>query len=292
MKAARARNAYTEKASLQHEVRVFLSCTMLYLNNKLRLRLFPDITMSNNVCIRVSLMILSSLFLFAACSHCHNKTILRESRPSRESDFPASFKKNIGQSSQVILVRNMQPPSVSVQVIALERRNGHWKSPFVPMEGVIGRNGFAAPGEKKEGDGRTPSGIFPLGTVFGYEPSFPTMMPYRQVTVDDLWVDDLNAADYNRLVKRGSTRASSFEVMKRDDVLYKYGIVVEYNTHPVIKGYGSAIFLHLWRGKGLPTEGCVALSEDDLIRILRWLNPEARPLVFMGMNATINSIEK
>jgi len=248
--------------------------------------------MYNNNYILVSLMIFSSLFLSSACGQCHDKALLRKSPPSQESDFPASLKKHIGQSSQVILVRNMQPPSVSVQVIALERRNGRWRSHFVPMEGVIGRNGFSPPGEKREGDGRTPSGIFPLGTVFGYEPSFPTMMPYRQVSSDDLWVDDVHAADYNRLVKRGSTRASSFEVMRRDDDLYKYGIVVEYNTDPVIKGYGSAIFFHLWRGKGKPTEGCVALSEEDLIRILRWLNPEAKPLAVMGTNATIDGLEK
>jgi len=240
----------------------------------------------------VSLMIVSIFLLFSACGQCHDKALLRESRPSRESDFPASLKNHIGQSSQVILVRNMQLPFVSVQVIALERKNGRWWSPFVPMEGVIGRNGFAPPGEKREGDGRTPSGIFPFGTVFGYEPSFPTMMPYRQVTVDDLWIDDAHAADYNRLVKRGSTRASSFEVMRRDDDLYKYGIVVEYNTDPVIMGYGSAIFFHLWKGKGKPTEGCVALSEDDLMRILRWLNPESKPLTVMGTIVTIDDLEQ
>jgi len=243
--------------------------------------------MYNNNDILVSLMILSSLFLFSACHQCHDKALPRESRPSRENDFPASLKKHIGQSSQVILVGNMQTPSVSVQIITLERRNGRWQSPFLPMEGMIGRNGFAPPGEKREGDGRTPSGIFSLGTVFGYEPSFPTIMPYRQVTVDDLWVDDVYAADYNQLVKRGTTRASSFEVMRRDDDLYKYGFVVEYNTNPVVKGHGSAIFFHLWRGKGTPTEGCVALSEEDLMQILRWLNPEAKPLVVMGMNVTI-----
>jgi L,D-peptidoglycan transpeptidase YkuD (ErfK/YbiS/YcfS/YnhG family) len=186
----------------------------------------------------------------------------------------------------------MQYKTVSVQVIALEKQNDRWQSPFPPMEGVIGRNGFAPQGEKREGDGRTPSGIFPLGAVFGYEPSFPTMMPYRQVTVDDLWVDDIHAADYNRLVKRGSTRASSFEVMKRDDDLYKYGIVVEYNTDPVIKGYGSAIFFHRGRGKGTPTDGCIALSEENLMRILRWLNPEAKPLAVMGTDVTIDNLGK
>ena len=70
--------------------------------------------------------------------------------------------------------------------------------------------------------------------------------------------------------------------MRRSDNLYKYGIVIEYNTNPVIKGYGSAIFFHIWRGKDVTTEGCVAVSEDNIIRILEWLDPTARPLIIMG----------
>jgi len=241
------------------------------------------------------LMILSSIFLFLACARISDipgRAALREGKPVQErdvQDFPANM---IGESSQILLVRNMNPASADVQVLALEKRNGRWQSPFVPMEGVIGRNGFARPGEKREGDGRTPSGIFPLGTVFGYEPSSPTRMPYRQATVNDLWVDDVHADDYNRWVKKGTTKASSFERMRREDDLYKYGIVLEYNTNPVIKGYGSAIFIHLWKGTGKPTEGCIALSEGDLIRVIRWLNPEARPLVVMGTKEIIEGYGK
>jgi L,D-peptidoglycan transpeptidase YkuD (ErfK/YbiS/YcfS/YnhG family) len=76
--------------------------------------------------------------------------------------------------------------------------------------------------------------------------------------------------------------------MRREDDLYKYGIVVEYNTNPVIKGYGSAIFFHLWKGGGKPTEGCIALSEENLIRIIRWLDPAAKPLVVMGTKGLID----
>lgn len=70
--------------------------------------------------------------------------------------------------------------------------------------------------------------------------------------------------------------------MKRDDNLYKYGVIIEYNTSPVIKGLGSAIFIHVWRGNSAATEGCVAVSEEDIIRILGWLDPRAKPLIIMG----------
>lgn len=198
--------------------------------------------------------------------------------------FTNSLEQRIGVSSQVLLVRNANPAAIDVRISPWERQNGRWQRPFDPMDGVIGRNGFAPPGKKREGDGRTPTGIFALGTVFGYEPSLPTRMPYRQATVDDLWIDDIEAADYNRWVRRGTTQAASFERLKRDDDLYKYGIVVEYNTSPVIKGQGSAIFFHLWRAQGVSTAGCIALSADDLMRIIKWLDPAAKPLVVLETN--------
>ncbi|HLA29368.1 MAG TPA: L,D-transpeptidase family protein [Syntrophales bacterium] len=251
--------------------------------------------MKFSVYISTSLMIIASVFLFpgflfpeyAWSSDVSGKGSLREAPPIQENNLQDSPEKMIGKSSHILLVRNMNPTSIDIRIFALEKRNGRWQSPFAAVDGVIGRNGFAAPGEKREGDGRTPSGIFPLGTVFGYQASFPTRMPYRQATVDDLWVDDVHADDYNRWVTRGTTKASSFEKMRRDDNLYKLGVVVEYNTNPVVKGYGSAIFFHLWRGKGLATEGCVALSEEDLIKIVRWLDPATGPLVVMGTSVMI-----
>ena len=89
--------------------------------------------------------------------------------------------------------------------------------------------------------------------------------------------------DYNRWVKKAETLAASYEFMKRDDNLYKYGVVIEYNTDPVIKGNGSAIFLHIWKGEGIPTAGCVAVSEEDIIKILGWLDPAASPLMITGI---------
>ena len=235
------------------------------------------------------LMICASLFFVSVCTcfSCVTDNPPQESQPPQKKGLPFAYEKLIGESSQILIVRNVNPALVDAQVIALEKKNGRWQSPFPPMDGVIGKKGFASPGEKREGDGRTPSGMFPLGTVFGYEPSFPTTMPYRQATDDDIWVDDVRSDDYNRWGKRGTTKASSFEKMRRGDDLYKYGIVIEYNTNPVIKGHGSAIFFHIWRGKGKSTEGCVGMSQENIIKIIRWLDPASRPLVVMGTNITI-----
>jgi L,D-peptidoglycan transpeptidase YkuD (ErfK/YbiS/YcfS/YnhG family) len=120
--------------------------------------------------------------------------------------------------------------------------------------------------------------------TFGYDESIKTKMPYRQALADDIWIDDPNAEDYNRWVKKSETRSTSYEIMKRDDNLYKYGIVIEYNTDPIIKGNGSAIFLHILKGSGTTSAGCVAVSEEDIIKILGWLDPAASPLIITGIN--------
>jgi L,D-peptidoglycan transpeptidase YkuD (ErfK/YbiS/YcfS/YnhG family) len=165
----------------------------------------------------------------------------------------------------------------------MEKRENKWQIAFEPIDAVIGRNGFAPAGEKREGDGKTPSGIYPLKMTFGYDATIGIKMPYRQALDDDIWVDDPNADDYNRWVKKLETHAASYERMRRDDNLYKYGIVIEYNTDPVIKGNGSAIFLHVWKAEGFPTAGCVAVSEENIHKILDWLDPAASPLIITGI---------
>jgi L,D-peptidoglycan transpeptidase YkuD (ErfK/YbiS/YcfS/YnhG family) len=171
---------------------------------------------------------------------------------------------------------------------------------------VIGRNGFAwgrgipvrggegvpvhdFPGPQKvEGDGRSPAGIFELSKSFGYDQNPPSgsIYPYRQVTQFDYFVDDSASPDYNRWVslvdsteKNPYRYWTSFERMRRDDELYELGIVVKHNMSPVSKGKGSAIFLHLWRGPDQPTAGCTAMSEEDLRKVILWLDRDKHPLL-------------
>jgi len=199
--------------------------------------------------------------------------------------FLSSQRDKIGKSSQIILVKDYSFLFFTrTTLYALEKQNDRWQNVFEPMDAVIGKNGFAPAEEKREGDGKTPSGIYPLQLTFGYDTTIGTKMPYRQAMTDDIWVDDQNADDYNRWVKKSETQAASYEMMKREDDLYKYGIVIEYNTDPVVKGNGSAIFLHIWKGKDMPTAGCVAVSEENILRILEWLDPAASPLIIMGIN--------
>jgi L,D-peptidoglycan transpeptidase YkuD (ErfK/YbiS/YcfS/YnhG family) len=202
--------------------------------------------------------------------------------------FIARHESLIGESEQLIFATNQKASSFRVTIHALERYKGFWVTAFPPFVGSIGEKGFAAIDKKREGDGKSPSGIFPLGMAFGYDSSVVTRMPYRQATEDDFWVDDTNSEDYNKWVK-GKPNAASWEKMKRDDDQYKYGVVIEYNMHPIVKEKGSAIFLHVWK-QGGATTGCVAMSEEMVLRILGWLDPAKRPLIIMGTESELGSI--
>ena len=194
----------------------------------------------------------------------------------------------IGESKQLIFATNRDPSSSVVTIHAVEKENGIWHLAFPPFTGSIGEMGFAAIEDKREGDGKSPTGIFPLGMAFGYDPSVETRMPYRQATDDDFWVDDAHSEDYNKWVK-GKPNAISWEKMKRDDDQYKYGVVIEYNTHPIVKGKGSAIFLHEWND-GDSTLGCVAMSEEMILKILRWLDPAKKPMIIMGTESELRAM--
>lgn len=216
--------------------------------------------------------LLTILWMLAGCHH----------PGTGEGLFPAAPPLPAG-TRQVLLVQaGRSLPSPQVQVQAWERHAGTWRPALTPMAAVIGRNGFAPPGGKREGDGRTPAGLFPLEMAFGYDAASPTRLPYRQAREGDLWVDDPASPDYNRWVRKGETRATSFEELRRQDHLYKYGIVIGYNTDPVVPGAGSAIFLHIWPGPASTTAGCVALAEADLLKILAWLRPESHPVIILG----------
>ena len=69
----------------------------------------------------------------------------------------------------------------------------------------------------------------------------------------------------------------------RRNTQFRYIVVVEYNTDPIVKGAGSAIFIHAWRSEGKPTAGCVAMAEEDVRRLIERLDPKLNPhIVILG----------
>ena len=132
---------------------------------------------------------------------------------------------------------------------------------------------------KKEGDGKAPAGIFKISQAFGYASTIETKMPYIQADKELICVDDSDSKDYNKILdKERSDDPKSFEWMKRDDDLYKIGLVIEHNTIAK-KGAGSCIFFHIQKSDDAPTAGCSAMKEEDLQTIIEWLDPAKEPKV-------------
>jgi D-alanyl-D-alanine dipeptidase len=170
--------------------------------------------------------------------------------------------------------------------------SGPWRAVGTGVPVVVGRTGLAwgvglAPdveGEpaKREGDGKAPAGLFPLGTAFGFAPSAKAMgtrLPYLRLAETTECVDDAASAHYNAIVDR--TRVprvdwTSSERM-RSIGLYRLGVVVDYNPTPAVAGRGSCIFLHVWQGPRSSTAGCTAMAEPALAELVRWLDPARRP---------------
>ena len=190
---------------------------------------------------------------------------------------PASVRTLDVAHQQAVHVRSHK---TSAEVTLWQRQGNAWSKTYPTVSAVIGRNGLAPAGEKKEGDGRTPSGIYDLKKAFGYFVDVTTGLDYEIVHADDIWVDDAASPDYNRWVK-APTQAASFEQLKRADHLYELAAVIEYNTKPVTPGAGSAIFMHIWRRYDHPTAGCVALSERHLRRILKYLDKNKQPVIVL-----------
>jgi L,D-peptidoglycan transpeptidase YkuD (ErfK/YbiS/YcfS/YnhG family) len=132
---------------------------------------------------------------------------------------------------------------------------------------ALGRNGIRS--DKREGDGATPAGIFPLRRVLYRSDRLDapkTGLTVQAIGPDDGWCDDPADSAYNQPIKRPFN--ASHEVLWRGDHIYDVIIELGHNDNPPAPGLGSAIFLHVARPDFEPTEGCVALRMEDLLALL------------------------
>ena len=199
-------------------------------------------------------------------------------------------------SRQLLLVLTDGWDAVDGTMQRLERSSGDgpWRpvGPAVPV--VVGRSGLAwgrgvaslpGPGPvKREGDGKSPAGVFRLSTAFGQTPDSPSAwnLPYRYLGDDVECVDDARSAFYNRLTTRREAAQADWSSSEKmwQEPLYKWGVVVDHNAPPQVQSAGgSCIFLHIWRGPGRGTAGCTAMEESALTTTMAWLAPKPAPLL-------------
>jgi L,D-peptidoglycan transpeptidase YkuD (ErfK/YbiS/YcfS/YnhG family) len=139
---------------------------------------------------------------------------------------------------------------------------------------ALGRGGVLPAADKREGDGASPAGAWPIRRVLFRPDRGPppaTALPLQPIAPDDGWCDAPADPAYNRPVTL--PYPASAERMWRDDGVYDLVVLLGHNDDPAVPGLGSAIFLHLARPDFSPTEGCVALGRDDLKALLAVARP-------------------
>jgi len=150
--------------------------------------------------------------------------------------------------------------------LILQNNQLSWGNHIVPC--TWGHGGISS--SKREGDGATPVGTFPFRRVFFRSDRMEmpeTCLPIQAIRLQDGWCDDINDELYNQYVLL--PYGGHHEKLWRKDHVYDLILVVGHNDDPILPGKGSAIFVHLMRPEMTPTEGCVALNSQDLLRVIK-----------------------
>lgn len=192
-------------------------------------------------------------------------------------------------AKQVIIVSVKNENDYKARLDTYQEVDGAWKSVFPQMDAMVGMNGISR--DKLEGDRKSPAGIFRITQAFGTAVVPPGLkLPYTRTTKNHYWVDDAASSDYNKMVSYEGDpfkRWNSFEKLTLQ--CYKYVLVIDYNTNPVVKKKGSAIFLHKYSGLKEGSFGCTEVSEQDLIKILNWIDSAKNPVIIQGTASLITN---
>jgi L,D-peptidoglycan transpeptidase YkuD (ErfK/YbiS/YcfS/YnhG family) len=142
------------------------------------------------------------------------------------------------------------------------------------LPAVFGKGGSKPAADKREGDGASPLGVWPVLAALlrpDRVAAPATQLPWRWLRPDDGWSDGAGDPAYNRPVRL--PHGFSAEKLWRDDHVYDVIIVLGHNDSPPVSPLGSAIFWHLTQPDRRPTEGCVAIERADMLRWLALLGP-------------------
>ncbi|HEX2861116.1 MAG TPA: L,D-transpeptidase family protein [Lacunisphaera sp.] len=169
---------------------------------------------------------------------------------------------------------------------------GAWQRVGGSVPVLYGKNGLAwgrgvrAAGEsglrKHEGDGRSPAGVFAIGTIYSNDAHLPAGadFPFHQVTANDAWPDDPRNPFYNRHVAIDPAQAPAWfasQRMRMGDPAYRWRVEIRHNADPIEPGAGSATFFHIRRGETRRTSACTTMAEPDLEAMVVWLRAAAKP---------------
>ncbi|MFJ7726112.1 L,D-transpeptidase family protein [Neobacillus sp. NPDC097160] len=179
----------------------------------------------------------------------------------------------VSNNHQLILVTAAGYNTNKAKIRTFEKVDNKWFEQL-NVDGFIGKEGFAT--VMSEGGKSSPRGKYTIGTAFGRYQNPGIKLPYRQITADDVWVDDSNSSLYNTWQKASENNGRWSSAERMDISAYNYGFVINYNTAERIPGVGSAIFFHV---SSSYTLGCTATAQNNVISILKWLDPSKNPVI-------------
>jgi L,D-peptidoglycan transpeptidase YkuD (ErfK/YbiS/YcfS/YnhG family) len=180
-------------------------------------------------------------------------------------------------AAQVVIVHATTPANTYATVELFDRSGTTWRRVYASMPARIGRLGFSD--HHVEGIPNTPTGTYPIGaTMYGIDADPGVRYPYHRLVSGDYWNENSASRGYNTFY-HGRNPGGPSEALWRIHPAYRHFAVINYNT-PAVAGRGSGIFLH--ESTGGPTAGCVSLGHNNLVRVLRWLDPRKSPRVVLS----------
>lgn len=198
---------------------------------------------------------------------------------------------------QLIVVVTDSPNLPDGKLFRYSKDNdSEWKSLSKPIPIIVGKNGLAESNglikienlqleKKEEGDKKSPAGIFTLSKAFGFAP--PSVLvelkiPYLEIEEGIECIDDTNSEFYNIILQGKNAEKvdwRSSEKMWKADPWYRFGVIIDANNSPIIKGNGSCLFLHNWNGPDDETVGCTAMDSKAMKEIVLWLDSTKNPIL-------------
>ena len=232
----------------------------------------------------------------------------RAAQPTTPEWFPTQLA-HIGNSNQVIVVTAAKWSATEGTLRAFERSvTGKWIQVLDATHAQLGYGGLVKAAERRQGTGKTPTGTFPIETAFGRLPDPGTALPYTKFDRNDAWTyNPKQPATYNLFQDAAvgwGGYGNYIERLWQYGEQYNYVAVLDFNlpkgevtvgpngirrtSPPADTRRGGGIFLHVSNGD--KTAGCIAIAQERMTQIMKWLDPEQRPVMVIGTLATIDQM--
>ena len=205
-----------------------------------------------------------------------------------QSDPPLAanrLRAGVGGAAQLVVVTSPSWSATTATLATFERdASGAWQPVFGAMPAHVGKRGWHIGEQRVEDDGTSPAGTYGIARQsFGLGGNPGVKGSWFDIGDDDWWVSDPGSPYYNthQIGPPGGRWDPAYgeHLATVGPVAYRWSTFIEFNAPPQ-GALGSAVFLHLDTGGA--TAGCISLGSDDLLAVLRWLDPARAPVIAMG----------